>query len=97
MIRIIKDPYSGLGVELSFTTRSGAKYAFGPSIGLKDKLLEIELTATPPFDTHRINTAGAEESSGSGLVILEARLTLLWVSVGIEFHRIRAGSWLTNI
>lgn len=77
--RKVIDPYYGRGFSLEI-----GEYSMGATLGLCDRLLGFSLTATPPFDTMEINAKGM---GGGGLVTLEAKVSLIWMTFAISLHR----------
>lgn len=77
-VRKIIDPYYGRGVSLE-----AGEYSMGATLGVCDKLFGLNLTATPPFDTMKLNSG----DENTGLVTLELQVSLVWLTIAITFHK----------
>jgi hypothetical protein len=84
--RKIHDPYEGFGTEWSINFDNHS-YSVVTSMGVSESLVMLEIQATAPFDTNRINTQGAEESVPSWFKRFGIRVGILFMQVGIEFYR----------
>lgn len=94
--RVIHDPYYGHGFDVSTTTASEVTYGGGVSLGVTDSLFKINLNLTPPFDTNKLNTLGAEEGVG-GFTELGLKVCVLWLQLTVSIYRHKDKDWFSGI
>ena len=84
---ILHDPYSGHGFVAEYVTQFGTSFGIELTLGVTDKLFVASLSATPPFDTHKLNTLGREDQGNSRYKQLSAKLGVLFAQIHISFIR----------
>jgi hypothetical protein len=77
--RKITDPYYGRGFSLSI-----GQYSLEVTVGTCDRLFGFKVIATPPFDTHKVNSG---DESVMGYLELGVQASLAWVTANVSLHR----------